>query len=104
MKGNHFLVHGHKKDLPHITRIFHLLKYVVTFFVSAISHHISLLRLLPKSYFKISTFQPNFLCISSFNWCLVLSLSSVSFKYRPAQHLCEYIFYGYLQVLVWLNG
>ena len=26
----------------------------------------SLLRLLPKSYFKISTFQPNFLCSSSF--------------------------------------
>ena len=27
MRGNHFLVHGHKKDLHHITRIFHLLKY-----------------------------------------------------------------------------
>jgi len=37
------------------------------FLVSAILHHISLLRLLPKSYFKISTFQPNFLCSSSFN-------------------------------------
>jgi len=31
------------------------------FLVSAILHHISLLRPLPKSYFKISTFQPNFL-------------------------------------------
>ena len=30
-------------------------------------HHISYLKLLPKSYFKISTFQPNFLCSSSFN-------------------------------------
>ena len=68
MRGNHFLVHGHKKDLPHITCIFHLLKYVVKpFLVSAILHHISLQRLLPKSYFKISTFQPNFLCSSSFN-------------------------------------
>ena len=37
------------------------------FLVSAILHHISLLILLPKSYFKISTFQPNFLCSSSFN-------------------------------------
>jgi len=36
------------------------------YLVSAIWHHISLLRLLPKSYFKISTFQPNFLCSSSF--------------------------------------
>jgi len=25
MRGNHFLVHGHKKDLPHITCIFHFL-------------------------------------------------------------------------------
>jgi len=31
-EGNHFLVHGHKKDLPHITCIFHLFKYVVNFF------------------------------------------------------------------------
>ena len=68
MKGNHFLVNGHKKDLPHITCIFHLWKYVVKhFLVSAILHLISLLTLLPKSYFKISTFQPNFLCSSSFN-------------------------------------
>ena len=29
MRGNHFLVHEHKKDLPHITCIFHLFKYVV---------------------------------------------------------------------------
>ena len=68
MRGNHFLVHGQKKDLPPITCIFHLLKYVVkNVLVSAILHHISLLRLLPKSYFKTSTFQPNFLCSSSFN-------------------------------------
>ena len=34
----------------------------------SVSHfrHISLPRLLPKSYFKISTFRPNFLCSSSF--------------------------------------
>ena len=51
LRGNHFLVHGHKKDLPHITCTFHILKYVVKFFlVSAILHHISLLILLPKSY------------------------------------------------------
>jgi len=66
IRGNHFLVHGHKKDLPHITYIFHLLKYVVKYFlVSAFLHHIYLLTLIPKSYFKISTFQPNFLCSSS---------------------------------------
>ena len=34
--------------------------------VSSILNHISLLRLLPKSNFKTSTFQPNFLCSSSF--------------------------------------
>jgi len=34
MRGNHFLVHGHKKDLPHITCIFHHLKYVVKTFFS----------------------------------------------------------------------
>ena len=72
MSGDHFLVHGHKKDLPHITCIFHLLKCEVkTFLVSAILHHISLLRLLPKSYLKISTFQPNFPCFKSFNWIVV---------------------------------
>ena len=37
------------------------------FKVSAILHHISLLRLLPNPYFKIGTLQPNFLCSSSFN-------------------------------------
>jgi len=36
------------------------------FLVSASLHDISLLILLPKSYFKISTIQPNFLCSSSF--------------------------------------
>ena len=34
--------------------------------MSAILHNNSLLRLLHKSYFKIITFQPNFLCSSSF--------------------------------------
>ena len=68
MRGNNFLVHRHKKDLPHITCIFHLFKYEAKsfFLVSAIFHHISLLRLLPKSYFKVSTFHPNFLGSSSF--------------------------------------
>ena len=67
IRGNHFRVHGHKKDLPHMTCIFHVFKYVVEIvLVSAILHHISLLRLLPKLYFKISTFQPNVLCSSSF--------------------------------------
>jgi len=36
IKGNHFRVHGHKKDLPHITCIFHVFKYVVNFF--SVSH------------------------------------------------------------------
>ena len=40
------------------------------FLVSAILHHISLLTLLPKSYFKISTFQRNFLCSNSFKHSL----------------------------------
>ena len=69
MRGTQFLVHGHMEDLPHITCM-HLLSFKICsqfLFVSAILHHISLLRLLPKSYFKISTFQPTFLCFSSFN-------------------------------------
>jgi len=40
MRGNHFLVHGHKKDFPHITCIFYLLKYVVKDFFS-VSHFTS---------------------------------------------------------------
>jgi len=39
---------------------------VKQYLVSAILHHNSLLRLSPKSYLKISTFQPNFLCSSYF--------------------------------------
>jgi len=35
--------------------------------VSAILHHISLLRLLPKSYFKISTFNPIFCALAPLN-------------------------------------
>ena len=50
------------------------------FLVSAILHHISLLRLLPKSYFKISTFQPNFLCSSSFK-TLKNNIKSFQFCY-----------------------
>ena len=40
-EGNPFLVHGHKKDLPHITCIFRLFKYLVKilFSVSHISSH-----------------------------------------------------------------
>jgi len=73
MRGNHVRVHGHKKDLLYITCIFHVFKYVVKLFlVSAILHHISLPRLLPKSCFKISFFQSNFLCSSFFNNVLVL--------------------------------
>ena len=65
MRGNHFLVHGHKKDLPYITCIFHLLKYVVKIcLVSAILHHISLLRLLPKSYFFKVLFNPIFCALA----------------------------------------
>ena len=67
MRGNHFFCPRTPKGftyVPHITCMFHLLKYVVIFLVSAILHHISLLRRLPKSYFKISTIQLNFLCSS----------------------------------------
>jgi len=60
-------VHGHKKNLPQITCEIHLFEYVVNNkVVSAILQHLPMLRLLPKSYFKISTFRPNFLCFSSF--------------------------------------
>jgi len=41
MRGNHFLVHTHKKDLPQSTCIFHLLKYVVNKSFS-VSHFTSL--------------------------------------------------------------
>jgi len=42
MRGNHFLVHGHKKDLPYISRIFHLSKYVVkkVFSVGSFTSHV----------------------------------------------------------------
>jgi len=63
-RGNHFLVQENKKDLPDISGI-----RVGNVLVSAILHYISLLSILPKSYFKISTFQPNCLCSSSFQ-CL----------------------------------
>jgi len=57
--------------------------------VSAILHHISLLRLLPKSYFKISTFQPNFLCSSSFKQ---LKLSKWIFVFTCVQNrICNII-------------
>jgi len=48
--------------------------------VSAILHHISLLRMLPKSYFKISTFQPNFLCSSSFNSQMAILFNVVALE------------------------
>jgi len=41
--------------------------------VSAILHYISLLRLLPELHFKISTFQPIFLCSSSFKGAMPVS-------------------------------
>jgi len=76
MRGNHFLVHGHKKDLPPNTCIFHLSKICSNFFlVSAMLLHISLLSLSPKPYFKISTFQPNYLCSSSLKLLFYLSLT-----------------------------
>ena len=65
--GEILFLYGHKKDLPHITCIFHLFKYEVKLFlVSAIFHHISLPRLLPKSYFKmISTINPIFCALAT---------------------------------------
>ena len=65
MRGNHFLVNGHKKDLPHIT---------------AILHRISLLRLLPKSYFKISSFNPMCCTLAPLNtMCLQMKADSFIF-------------------------
>jgi len=40
MRGNHVRVQGHKKNLPHITFIFHVFKYVVKIYFS-ISHFTS---------------------------------------------------------------
>ena len=110
MRGNHFLVHGHKKDLPHITCIFHLLKYVVkTFLLLAILHYISMLRLLPKSYFKISTFQPNFLCSGSFKQYTSLIVNylflvnSLDTENTPEQvHEC--LFRMFFQLCIWFVG
>ena len=61
------------------------------FLVSAISHHIFLLRLLPESYYKISTFQPNFCALaplsselSPFMCLLGVPVSSCLFISRPS--------------------
>jgi len=65
-------------------------KYVVKFvLVSAILHHISLLRLLPKSYFKIKTFQPNYLCSSSFKHIPLCLLNGCvnSLTFKPEQKI-----------------
>ena len=67
MRGNHLLVHGHKKGVT--SYYMHFSSFTICsqhFLVSAILHHNSLLRLLTKSYFKRSTLQPSFLCSSSF--------------------------------------
>jgi len=66
--------------------------------VSVILHHIPLLRLLPKSYFMISTFQPNYLCSSSFNiWWSALIISNFVYAHndhyivtRMLTYVCEY--------------
>jgi len=50
--------------------------------VSAIFDHNSLLRLLPKSYFKISTFQPYFLCSSSFKYTQYINFSKGIAKFN----------------------
>jgi len=84
MSGNRFLVLGHKKDVD-VYLILHT--FFLSFLnmksrkilVSAILHHIFLLRPLPKSYFKMSTFQPNFLCSSSFNLRLYFSVTVIKY-------------------------
>jgi len=102
MRENHFLVHEHKKDFPHITCNFHLLKYVVKMLlVSAILHHIFLLRLLPKSYFKISTFQPNFLCSSSFKKIKQIPFNPENFFYLHCK--CSTLLENYLFIVKKLN-
>jgi len=72
------------------------------FFVSAILHHISLLRLLPKSYFKISTFKPNFLCSSSFKMDLTNCEYNTHLQQIQKNHelnsLKEY------NILIWITG
>ena len=78
MKGEIISLSTDTKSIYLILHVcFTFFKYVVNnFLVSAIFHYICLLRHLPKSYFKISTFQPNFLCYSSFkyiNWPTVTS-------------------------------
>ena len=88
-RENHFRVHGHTKDLPHNTCIFHVFKYVVNFSVSHFTSHF-FAKTLNLIIFKVSTFQPNFLCSSSFKWGHVNIFFNLN--WRPASlfptHFC----------------
>jgi len=63
--------------------------------VSAIFHYISLLRLLHKSYFKINTFQANFLCSSSFK--ALHTMSNISALSLPSHSHAKLIKYRWRQ-------
>ena len=77
---------------------FSSLKYVINFFiVSAMLHHISLLRLLPKSYFKICTFQPIFCALAPlksdlcfiYDSIFVMSIFCLSYRYDIWSFYCN---------------
>ena len=89
--------------------------------VSAILHYISLLRLLPKSYFNINTFQPNFLCSSSFKnnnrtkkfvhyfwckvfWCVLAVLITQNVCTQSALILFLYVFLTLIKINRWYDG
>jgi len=71
-----------------------ILYVVKNFLVSAIFHHIYLPRLLPKSYFKISTFQPNFLC-SSYMYFKILTNQKTQSTQQTNEHTTEVTTYRY---------
>ena len=60
--------------------------------VSAMLRHFSVLRLFTKLYFRISTFQPNFLCSSSFNKCC-----------WDCENLCKLFFFLRCVWCIWPN-
>jgi len=83
-----------------------------TFLVSAILHYISLLRLLPKSYFKICTFQPNFLCSGSFkqytslivNYLFLVNPFDPAITENTPERVHECLFRMFFQLCIWFVG
>jgi len=58
------------------------------FFVSAILHHISLLTLLPKSYFKISTLNPIFCALAPLK-CTLHCVGLRRYRQQPIPYIFD---------------